>query len=374
MIDETNGPQPQTRHLAGMAVAIAAALIPLALAVAILWLASTAIITIAASVLIAVLLDAGARGLGHVAGWHRHARLMIVFVVAAGFVGAAGWFGGTIVADQAQNFVSAMRQLLKQANEFVQNGGLGFFPKGTDLSHFLPDGSVVFGGATTALSMGFQVVVLIIAIVFLGAFLAWEPEVYKAVLLNLLPRRHRERVSEVLDHAADGMRDWLVGQSVSMIVVFLFSLMALTLVGMPYPALLAVQAGLLTFIPTVGPFVAGVIIVLAGLSQNGAMALYGIGTYVLIQFLETHLVTPIVQERTIRLPPAVTLALQVVAGTLFGLLGIVFVVPIAAAGKVIIEELYVEDWLGGAWQVPGHRRRSAIQSWVDRLLGRQDVA
>jgi predicted PurR-regulated permease PerM len=56
-----------------------------------------------------------------------------------------------------------------------------------------------------------------------------------------------------------------------------------------------------------------------------------------------------VQERTVRLPPAFTLGLQLISGFLFGLLGLAFALAIAAAGKVIIEELYVKDGLGGSW-------------------------
>jgi predicted PurR-regulated permease PerM len=172
------------------------------------------------------------------------------------------------------------------------------------------------------------------------------------------------------------MREWLIGQSVSMTVIFLFSLSALMLIGMPYPFLLAVQAGVLTFIPTLGPFLAGIVIILAGLSQSLTMALYGLATYLMIQFLETHLVTPLVQERTIRLPPAITLGLQVIAGFLLGLLGVAFIVPLSAAGKVLIEELYVKDYLGGPWspEEGGPERRAPAKPWlfnVGRRLRRE---
>ena len=141
--------------------------------------------------------------------------------------------------------------------------------------------------------------------------------------------------------------------------------------GMPYAALLAVQAGLLTFIPTLGPFVAGVVIILAGLSQSVVMAAYGLGAYLVIQLLETQLVTPLIQERTVRLPPAMTLARQILAGVLFGLRGVVFVVPAAAAAKALIEQLYVEDYLGGGWRVEdsADRRPSRLNKWLNRMLG-----
>jgi predicted PurR-regulated permease PerM len=78
------------------------------------------------------------------------------------------------------------------------------------------------------------------------------------------------------------------------------------------------------------------------------MAAYGLGTYLVVQFTESYLVTPLVQQRTVRLPPGFTLGVQLVAGALFGILGLAFAVPLAAAAKVLIRELYVNDRLGGA--------------------------
>lgn len=340
----------------------------LAMFLVVFWLASTAVLAVAVGVLLAVLLDAGARGLGRLVPLSRHVRLLILFFIVAVLIIAAFWWGGTVLTEQANNFYQAMKSLIAQANTFLESGRLGF-PLGTArLTDLLPSGGTIFGGARTVASATFDALTLSTAILFLGAFFAWEPSVYKGIVLSLIPHEKRERVDEVLDMAGHAMREWLIGQSVSMILIFLFSLFALLLVGMPYPVLLAVQAGLLTFIPTVGPFIAGVIIILAGLSQSLVMAAYGLATYVLIQFLESNLVTPVVQERTIRLPPAATLALQLVAAFLFGLIGVAFIVPLSAAGKVIIQELYVKDRLGGPWET--QEEPSALSRWIDRVLKR----
>ena len=178
----------------------------------------------------------------------------------------------------------------------------------------------------------------------------------------------------MLDGAALSMRRWLLGQAISMAVIFLFSLFALLAMGMPYAILLSVVAGLLTFVPTLGPFVSGVVITLAGLSQSPTMALYGLLAYLGIQFLESNLITPVVQEQTVKLPPAATLALQLVAGLLFGLLGLAFIVPLAAAGKHIVQELYVNDCLGGGWsagdRVAAHMGGENPPSLASRSYGR----
>jgi predicted PurR-regulated permease PerM len=233
----------------------------------------------------------------------------------------------------------------------------------------LPNPATILGGATSVLPQAFSGFSIGIAILFIAPFLALEPEIYKSIVLSLIAKEKRDRVSDVLDDAAMAMRRWLFGQSISMAVIFVFSLSALVAIGMPYAVLLAVQAGLLTFIPTLGPFIAGVVILLAGLSQSPTMALYGLLTYHAIQFLESNLITPVVQERTVKLPPAATLFLQLVAGLLFGLLGLAFVVPLAAAGKQIISELYVDEYLGGGGTVQRKATRSWLSHLIDRLLG-----
>jgi predicted PurR-regulated permease PerM len=127
-----------------------------------------------------------------------------------------------------------------------------------------------------------------------------------------------------------------------MVVVFFATLISLLLVGMPYAVLLAFISGVLTFVPTLGPFLSGVAIVIAGLSVSVELGLYGLGVYVLIQFIETYLVTPVVQNEAVHLPPAATLGAQLVGGAIFGTLGFAFAVPLTAALRALVLELYVD--------------------------------
>jgi predicted PurR-regulated permease PerM len=287
----------------------------------------------------------------------------LILLFAGLLLGGALWWGGSIVSQQAADFMNAMRDLLGQAAAFVKKGGLGPLFRNMDVASLLPSGSMIYGGASAAISISFETVSLAAAVLFLGAYFAWEPKVYKGVVLSLTPRERRQRLDQMLDRAGKAMRHWLVGQAISMMAIFLLSLSALMLVGMPYAVLLALTAGILSFVPTVGPFFAGIIIVLAGLSENATMALYGLLVYLLVQFFETHLVTPLVQEEAMRFPPAGTLALQVIAGFLFGLIGVAFAVPLAAAGSVFVRELYINDRLGGPW--PGG---ATPKSWAHRCL------
>lgn len=346
---------------------IAAIVSAFVIGLSLLWLASTAIIAFGVGIVLAAVIDAGARGLWHIAPWPRPLRLLIVVLLGALVVAGGLWWSGTTLINQLNDFLASLKGLLNHAQQLAKNSDL--FPDNRGLFSMLPNPAAILGGATAVLPQAFSGFSVGVAILFIAPFLALEPEIYKSIVLSLIPKDRRGRVSEVLDDAAEAMRHWLLGQSISMVVIFVFSLSALVAIGMPYAVLLAVQAGLLTFIPTLGPFIAGVVILLAGLSQSPTMALYGLLTYLGIQFLESNLITPVVQERTVKLPPAATLFLQLVAGLLFGLLGLAFVVPLAAAGKQIIIELYVDDYLGGGWTVQKKTKRSWLGHLIDRLIG-----
>lgn len=299
-------------------------------------------------VVAAVMFDAATKGVMRLFQVPRHLALALVLLLAAAGGGVAVWWGGSVLAQQFGGYIDALGGLLTRASEDLSRIGIHLGSDRIDLTEWIPAPATLFGNVASVV----QATIGAVIILFLGAFFAWEPPIYKVVVLSILPLDKRQRVDEVLDKAGSAMRNWMLGQAVSMVVVFVFTLVALLMVGMPYAAVLAVIAGLLTFIPTAGPFLAGIAIVLAGLSQGLTMAAYGLGVYLVAQFLETHLVTPMVQEQTVRLPPAITLGAQLVFGALFGFLGFAFAVPIAAAGRVLVEELYVNDQLGGPWSKP----------------------
>lgn len=338
-----------TASIARTAAVVTAVVMAIAGGALIVWKASHAFLLFLVGVIAAVLLDAAARGLMRLLPLPRHGSLTLVLSIASASLAWVSWSVGTSLADQAREYLTATADLAHQGAAAASRYGLPIESDPAQLMQWLPPPSALFGGAMDAMSAGSSAIV----IAFLGAFLAWEPLVYKVAVVSLVPQEKRMRFSEVLDNAAGAMRGWLLGQAVSMVIIFGFTLLSLWLVGMPYAPLLAVIAGVLTFIPTAGPFLAGVAIVLAGLTQSLGMAGYGLVVYAAIQFIETNVVTPVVQEHTVRLPPAFTLASQLILGSLFGLLGFAFAVPLVAAGRVLVGELYVKDQLGGPWDPAG---------------------
>jgi predicted PurR-regulated permease PerM len=110
-------------------------------------------------------------------------------------------------------------------------------------------------------------------------------------------------------------------------------------------AALGLTAGLLNFVPVIGPILAGIPIVLVAMAQDWWIVFYALGVYCFIQFLEGNVLTPLIQRRAVRLPPALIIAAIVIMGLLFGFPGVILATPFAAVVMVAVKRLYVEDVL-----------------------------
>lgn len=319
------------------------------------WQAAGALLLIFAGLLVAVLLDACAAGLQRALPVSRSWCIALVSLAIALAVAGAIWLGGYALSQQADQLVSTIDRQLRTLRGELEAAGLA--PErptqsgGGEVQNLaqllVPDPRDLFGQARTALTGILGVLGNAVFIAFIGFFVALNPMSYKQGFLSLLPRDKRPRVGAVADEVAEVLRWWLVSQLATMVVITLSTWAALTLLGMPAAFLLGLQAGLVNFIPYLGPIVAGVPIVLAAASQGASMVGWAVGVFVLIQILEGYILTPLIQRRAVDLQPALTLAAQMLLGALFGAAGIALATPIAAAARIAILRLYVEDALGG---------------------------
>jgi predicted PurR-regulated permease PerM len=339
-------------RLARRTVLVAAITISLVLAAVIAWAGASALLIIFAGIVLGVIFDTAASALGRILPVRRRIRLAIVVVLLALLLLGGLALSGAVLGRQLSQMVLTVDEQVGNLLDLLNKAGLPVGGDGASLRGLLPDASGLLGGATNAIFGLFGALGNVIFIMFLGAFFAADPAVYHRGVLSLVPLEKRARLEAVLDEAGLALRGWLKGQLLGMLIIFVFSLALLTLIGMPYALLLAVTAGLLTFIPTIGPVFAGIPIILAGLSEGPDMALWGVAVYALIEMAEGNFVTPVVQQRAVELAPAFTLGFQLLMGALFGILGIALAVPLAAAAKVLVEELYVKDALGGPSPIP----------------------
>lgn len=187
----------------------------------------------------------------------------------------------------------------------------------------------------------------------IGIYAAISYRLYQRGFLHLVPHGRRTRAREVLYATIHAVRWWFVGRFASMLVVGALTTVGLYILGVPLALVLGLIAGLFSFVPYLGPILAIVPGVLVGLNQGTTTALYVFGLYILVQFLESYLITPLIQQKTVDLPPVVLLTAQFLLGSAGGALGVLVATPLAVALMVLVQTLYVEDAIGDEVHVLG---------------------
>jgi predicted PurR-regulated permease PerM len=179
-------------------------------------------------------------------------------------------------------------------------------------------------------------------VLFLAVYLALDPATYRRGLLLLLPPESRPRVDDALGVAGAQLRKWLLGQLGAMATVGIVIGIALELVGVRLALPLGILAALLEFVPVVGPIVSLTIGVLVSLAQGPDIALYAGIVYAVVLFVEGNVIIPLAQKWAVSLPPALGLVAIAVFGVLFGLIGVLFAMPLVVVVVALVQELYVQ--------------------------------
>jgi predicted PurR-regulated permease PerM len=351
--------EPDRLRLALTVIAVVAGLF-------LVWKAIHALLLLFAGLLFAVFLTALSELLGRVLPWKPWLRLTIVTVLLFGLVLGLLTWGGTMLATQVSALAETVNEQVNRVLEWLEARGVprpeispdsaGAPPQTPNqgatragdigASSLLPAPSGLFGQAQAAISALFGALSNLLVIVFIGLLVAAQPLAYRDGLVRLLPPASRANGREVLNDMGATLRNWLLAQGFVMLVIAVATWLGLALAGITPALILGAQAGLLAFIPNIGPVIAGIPIILAGLAEGISSAVWAIGIYLMVQLLESYLLTPLVQRRAIRVPPAVIFAGQVLLGVLFGLIGLALALPLMAVGKVALEHFYIGRTLG----------------------------
>lgn len=186
-----------------------------------------------------------------------------------------------------------------------------------------------------------------------GLYLAATPRLYRDGILLLFPEHAREEADETLVVLGRALRLWLLGQLLAMFMVGAVIGLGLWLLDVPSALALALIAGTLEFVPFVGPFLAAFPGIAVALGEGAATALWVGALYLAVQQIEGFLITPLVQQGTVDLPPAITLFAIVAFGILFGPMGILFATPLTVVAFVLVKKLWIRDTLHEETDLPG---------------------
>jgi predicted PurR-regulated permease PerM len=294
------------------------------------------LLLIVGGAIFAVFLDGGTRLLGRYLPIPRGWRLLLVLLLGFGFIGWVFWFAGTTIGAQFEALRSVVSAQFSRLVDFAAS--LGLMPRGhsNDLATQLLGG---IGRLTSAVGSVIGAVASVIAMLVIGIFLASEPRLYDRGIAWMLPLRARAGFYRIAEHAGFTLRRLLFGRLFAMLFEGLFVWFMLTVGGVPMAGLLGLVTGVLAFIPNIGAIVSGVLMIAVGFSAGPSQGLWCVLVYFLVHNIDAYVVLPFVARRTVDLAPAVLLAMQLLMGALFGILGVLFADPILATLKVVLVDL-----------------------------------
>lgn len=325
-----------------------------AVAIVLLYIAWTALVVLLlafAGILLGIFLHGLSRRVARPLRMPYHTALALILFVAAALAVAGSWSFGSAAGRQFQRLWGALGTAVDNLRERLNavpwmQGLMADAPSPAD-ALLRPDGLLL-----STLNWLFQAsswfVVGALVILFVGIYTAADRRAYEGGAIKVFPPERRDAVRETLSALGETYWYWLLGRMLSMAIIGVLSWIVLSWLQIPLPGPLAVIAALLTFIPNIGPTVALIPPVLLALQQGALTALYVTAAYLVIQLLESYLITPLIEERAVSLPPGLIIFMQLVMYMLAGILGLAVATPLTAGGLVLVRRLWIEGKLQDA--------------------------
>lgn len=327
-----------------------------------LWMARDIAFIAFAAVLLALLFSLGVDRLE--ATMSRGLAAALVLVAFLALVFGIGYLGWPALEGQVSTIREEVPRMLGQAIEWFRTQYEALMPAAAEpvQGEAAPSGArapvpeqrgigsefaSLISGALPLLNTAMGTLTGIVVVIFAGVFLVIDPRTYVEGALQLVPEGSRERLRAALYDTGSALKRWIAGMSVSMVVIFGASTLGLTLLGVPAPVALGLIAGVLVFIPFIGPILSSIPAMALAFTVSPILAVWVALLYTGIQLLESNFLTPLVMREAVDLEPAATILFQIAMGVLFGFLGLFLAVPLLAALQVLLKRLYVEPLESG---------------------------
>jgi predicted PurR-regulated permease PerM len=291
-------------------------------------------------------------------------RLVLICLLLAAMMAGIFTLGGTTIAEQATALSGTIKSQIVNLKTFLESHGIDTSyldlntissnttrtsttttttPSLPNVQHNLPSAGAIASSGGAIVSQTLKLILGTVGavgnffiVLFLGLAFAAQPGIYRKGLIAMSPKAIRPQMETVIDRIGFTLERWLIAQMITMTAVFVVTWFGLLLIGIPGAFILGVQAGLLTFIPTVGALLGGLIIVLASISSGWVAIGSAFALLLGVHALESYILTPIIQREAIDIPPATLFAFQILLGVVFGVWGLALALPVMAVVKVIL--------------------------------------
>lgn len=293
-------------------------------------------------------IEQGLENLNFPQKFRRATAILTIIVILLCIISLLLWIITPMIADTVSQLSSSVNHLIEAVLRFVKRSNLLQSSEVSQITDMLNQSNLVssvisfLGGFTTNITGIFSnVFSVIMGIFFMINILASKELLGKMsfrILRVLLPKEQVEHIRYVGEVVIDTYDRFLMSQLIEALIVGVMIFAGYSLAGLPYAALVGVLAGVFSFIPYIGPFMACGIGALFIFVQSPIQALISVVVYMVVQTLEDNVVYPKVVGTSVGLPTVLTLAAALIGGNLFGLVGLIFFTPIFAVIYRLVKE------------------------------------
>ncbi|MEB3214819.1 MAG: AI-2E family transporter [Nostocales cyanobacterium 94392] len=231
----------------------------------------------------------------------------------------------------------------------------------------------ILGNFFLILSQSLNIVLNLLLFLVLTIMLLIDPKPYRSGFIMLFPAFYRRRMDEIIHKCEHSLVGWIKGTLLTMFLIGGLSYIGLLILGVRLPLINAILAGLLEFIPNVGPTLSLIPPLLLALLDAPWKAVAVVALYFGIQQVESLIVVPLIMKSQVSLLPVVTLLAVVIFASFFGFLGVFLAIPLVIILQVFIQEILVKDVLNNWHSANGNNDTETNIAFVDVNLKNPNV-
>lgn len=264
--------------------------------------------------------------------------LALYLVVLSTLAGAAAVVVPPLVT-QAQQLSARAPELVERSQQMLERHGLARVDIGK-LEASLSSPSDVAGSVLGTVSGLFGGVLGLVTILILTFYFLLEADALVRLWLRCFPHERRTQALAIGARVTEKVSGWLLSQLLLAAIVGTSATIALALLGVPFPYVLGILAGLAEFIPFAGPFVVGVLATaIATVAVSWNVGLATAGYYALQQLIESNVLIPKLMGHQVGLSPALVIVAVLLGHALLGVTGALLAVPTAAILQATLHEI-----------------------------------
>lgn len=196
------------------------------------------------------------------------------------------------------------------------------------------------GGAFSTLGNVFGGIISLVLTLVIAFYIIVEEDAIKRLFRSAAPAGYQPYLVRLFSRMQEKIGLWVKGQLILSFIIFIFSFVGLSILGVNYALVLALMAGLFEFVPYIGPIFAAIPAVFLAFTQSPLKALLVIILYVIIQQLENNVIVPKVMQKAVGINPIVSIIAILIGAKLVGVVGALLAIPVATALGVFIGDLF----------------------------------